>query len=123
VVKEAVDNTLRASHATISEFIQDAISLLRQHDINVEDIEGRPKSLRSISNKLQAKGDHIVRRRAPLLALQSRLVVLDSVCVGVQPVLCCVVRWIDRSTAICHHTCLTHLADGACLLAEHRQHS
>jgi (p)ppGpp synthase/HD superfamily hydrolase len=51
-----VDSLLKESKTTISEFMHDTITLLSQHSIHVDDIEGRPKSLSSIRAK-QAPDD------------------------------------------------------------------
>jgi hypothetical protein len=55
-IQSAVDKMLDGSNCTISEFMSDAVAELRRDHLHVEDIEGRPKSLRSISDKVTAKG-------------------------------------------------------------------
>lgn len=56
-LKAAVDHMLQSSQGTIAEFSHDALRELRAASIAVEDVEGRPKSLRSICSKLRRKGD------------------------------------------------------------------
>lgn len=52
-LQDNVDSKLQQSQGAIAEFISDAMRILVKSNIRVEDVEGRPKSLRSIQNKLQ----------------------------------------------------------------------
>jgi hypothetical protein len=72
-LKSGVDNKLCSSQGTISEFINDAMGMLKQHDVVVEDIEGRPKSLRSIHNKLAQEGGECGMKVSPLFDLRPLL--------------------------------------------------
>ena len=77
-LKSAVDRMLRSSQVTVAEFSHDALRVLESAGIAVEDVEGRPKSLRSIRSKLQRKsegeGDVQVRSSAtPRLQRSSKV--------------------------------------------------
>ena len=50
-LERKVERILKGSNAKISEFMGDVDCMLRQRGIEVEDIEGRPKSLASIRAK------------------------------------------------------------------------
>lgn len=50
-LSQQVERILRGSNATISEFMGNVDTILRKQGIEVEDIEGRPKSLASIRSK------------------------------------------------------------------------
>jgi (p)ppGpp synthase/HD superfamily hydrolase len=50
-LSQQVEKILSGSSATISEFMGNVADMLRHQGIDVEDIEGRPKSLASIRAK------------------------------------------------------------------------
>ena len=58
-LKAAVASKLQQSQAAINEFIHDSLTLLEDAGLPVEDVEGRPKSLCSIRDKLARKGQSV----------------------------------------------------------------
>jgi hypothetical protein len=61
-LSQQVDKILNGSSATISEFMGNVDDMLRKQGIEVEDIEGRPKSLASIREKQEPSANGTVAK-------------------------------------------------------------